>query len=163
MTGNRDAQRKRELRKRLNSPIVVAALPAADCSRRMDEAVRVWWHDIFEHYDVDPSGSDRWEQIAWRLAIELFPNFRIVGPSKKIGAPTTQDKVDKLLALFEASNPPVTYKQFLRDHECECHACEIRSDRSLRDAIYRSRKRRKSTEPEDILVRLGTMKALGII
>src|SRR5260370_11068880 len=159
------AARKPEVRTRLNRPRIVSPFPAADLSSRMDEAVMAWWRDIFEYFDVDPTGAHCWEQIAWRLAGTLYPNFKIIGTSN-IGAPRTQELTDELLALFEAYVPPEkgsAYKQFLGDHDRACQACDIKGDNSLRDAIFRARRRRERNKAnEEVLIRFETMKAMGV-
>jgi len=152
---------REKLRKRLNRPVVVAPFPADDHSRRIDEVVDAWWHDIFEYFDVDPNRQDRWEVIAWCLARLAFPKFDVVDASKG-GAPRTESKVDHLLALFEAYRPPnkgSAYKQFLRDHKSKCDACGIESYGALKDAIFRARRRRTR---RDLLFRVGSMRARGI-
>jgi hypothetical protein len=164
MTKHQDVKAKAW--KRLNKPAIVGLFPVADLSQRRDEAVNAWWRDIFEYFEVDPTGPHAWEQIAWRLAVRVFPNFKIVGMSNT-GAPRTQEKVDALLELFEAYDPPdkgSKYKQFLKEHANECNASGIKSPESLKDAFSRARWRRKDSKAlEEALVRFETARALGII
>jgi hypothetical protein len=161
-----------ELRRRLNSPAVVNPFPLADYPERKDAAVRQWVADLFELYDIAPTGETAWEQLAWRLAVELFPHFRIVAKSN-VGAPDTRDAVTALVHQFEAFQPRLSprqggkgskYKQFLDAHSADCAAAKIKTEGALKDAVYRSRKRIQSTRfLEEQLVRFETMKALGLL
>jgi hypothetical protein len=148
-----------ELRARLNKPVVVSPHPSFDHFQREDEAIQDWWRDIFEYFDVDPKRRDAWELIAWHLARAAFPKFDVVGASRQ-GRPRTSDKIDDLLVLFEAEGS--TYKQFLRDHEQRCLASGIKSPGSLKDTIFRARRRRTQRAQNEALRRHGLLNALGV-
>jgi hypothetical protein len=113
----RIAREKRALRKQLNRPVIVAPFPVEDFSERSDTAVLGWFAKIFELYDIDPASPTRWEQAAWSLAFDRFPNFKIIGKSN-IGRPGTKADVMELFYKFQNYEPPPRstgskYKKFL--------------------------------------------------
>jgi hypothetical protein len=162
------ARGKRTLRKQLNRPAIVAPFPVEDCSERSDAAVLAWFAKIFELYDIDPASPTRWEQVAWSLAFDLFPNFKIIGKSN-IGHPGTAPLVMELFYRFQEyerqrGQAGSKYKNFLRNHAAECAACKLKTEMALKGAMLRARKQHSLDRyNEDLLIRLGAMKALGLI
>ena len=166
MHGPSKALARRTLRQRLNRPVVVNPFPAADLSERRNAAIAAWFAGIFELYDIDPDSPTRWERVAWHLASDLFPNFATIGKSS-VGNPGTKNQVRELYYKFQAYRPGKggsKYKQFMAEHRAACNACNIKTHRSLATAMLHMRaehvRDRRNTE---LLVRLETMKALGIV
>jgi hypothetical protein len=162
-----DPRSKEALRLRLNRPAVVGVFPTRDYSERADKAIVEWWADIFAFYEIDPASPTRWERVAWCLACEAFPKFNIVSYSRAAGAPSTRDKIVRLLDTFDAFQPGgggSKYKAFLRDHAQNCTACGIEEPGALKGAMLRARRQRAlDQQAEAAFVRFETMKALGII
>jgi hypothetical protein len=153
--------------RRLDHPVVVSPFPPADFSERQDAAIRKWFAEIFETYNVDASEGHAWELLAWRLALDLFPKFEIVGREPGTG-PRTQDQAAELLKLYEADKAAgkrTTMKQFVLEHAAECNAIGIKSDRALSTAFYNVRQRAKTDEASQaLLVRWATTHvALGLL
>jgi hypothetical protein len=145
---------------------VVPAFPASDLKERMNAAVETWIADIFNLYDVDPDPriAARWEHLAWCLACDKFPNFRIVG-LPNVGRPGTAARNMRLFDKFQSYENPrkgPKYKNFMRDHPADCRA--FKTAETFKGAMLRARKQhdldRSSTEK---YLRHATMKALGII
>jgi hypothetical protein len=161
------AARKKSIKKHLNRPVVVNPFPVDDYSERRDAAIVAWFAGIFELYDIDPASPTRWEQAAWFLAFDLFPNFATIGKSN-MGNPGTKAEVMKLFYKFQIYEQQPRkgskYKNFLHDHRAECAACKLHSDRTLKVAMARARRQHGvDRAAEELLIRLGSMKALGII
>ncbi len=163
----REQRSKEALRLRLNRPAAVGVFPSRDYSERVDKAIIAWWADIFAFYEIDPASPTRWERVAWFLACEAFPKFNIVNYSRAAGAPSTRDKIVRLLDSFDAFQPDgggSKYKAFLRDRAKDCAACGIEEPGALKGAMLRARRQRAlDQQAEAALVRFETMKALGII
>ena len=162
------ARGKRLLRKQLNRPVVVSPSPPYDHSERKDAAVLAWWAKIFELYDIDPASPTRWEQAAWFLAVNLFPNFTIIeGKKSKIGRSDTKAEVMELFYKFQDYKPPPKpkgskYKKFLKAYFAECAACKLKSPMALKLALARARKQHNDRRNQDLLLRHAVMKALGL-
>jgi hypothetical protein len=161
------ARRKKAQRRELDRPVRVALLPTENFAARKEAAVLAWYARLFDFYNVDPAAPSRWEQLAWRLTLELFPNFRIDTSQPKVGNPGTREKVLKLFQLFDGYQVPrgagSKYKKFWREHRAACAACNIKTAESLRLAMRRARPLaaidRSNTE---LLIRAAAMKAYGI-
>jgi hypothetical protein len=94
-----EARRKEAARRALNRPVIVPPLPVSDLEERKNAAVLAWFAKLFDFYEIDPNGATRWEQLAWRLAFDRFPNFSIAGKSN-VGTPGTKDAIMKLFYTF---------------------------------------------------------------
>jgi hypothetical protein len=164
---------QKPLANRLNRQVVVPEFPWNTFSERTDEAIRSWWSDIFAFYDIDPKSSDRWERVAWQLALAAFPRFKIITNPAKSGRGSSRAGLLQLLAAYDAYTPGSPRKkieQFWYDRKGECIAVgitggEAETEHSLRDAIRRARKLRKQDEQDErsrqILIRYGIQLAIA--
>jgi hypothetical protein len=158
------ARRRREL----NRPVVVKceSLSLADLPAAHDAAVVAWFDKLCELYDIDPAAQSRWEQLAMRLALEQFPDFALVSSKPKVGNPGTKEAVMNLFRAFESYTPPrgsrSKYKHFWRNHQAACEKCNIKNDRSLKDALRRARQQHEADRRgEELLIRHAMAKAFG--
>jgi hypothetical protein len=161
------SRRKKAQRRELDRPVRVAYFPAEDLAERKDAAVVAWLAKVFAFYNVDPAASSRWEQLAWRLTRELFPNFQITTFQAKAGNPGTKEKVLKLFRLFDGYQVPRAagskYKKFWREHRAACAACNIKTAGSLKEAMRRARRQAAVDRANmELLVRAAALKAYGI-
>jgi hypothetical protein len=157
---------KQALWARINSPAVVSVFPADEYQGRADKAVQAWIDDILCYYDIDPASPDRWEQAFWYLAVEAFPNFRLVGSGGAGGAPNKIVKRAELLQKFDAYQAPMRgskYKQFLADHATDCDAGGIKTVKGLQGAILQARDERESERRGlELYLRDAAARALGL-
>ena len=161
------ARRKKAQRRELDQPVFVAYLPTEDLAERKDAATLAWFDKVFAFYNIDQGARSRWEQLAWRLTLEMFPNFRITTAQLKAGNPGSREKVIRLFEAFENYQVPrgagSRYKKFLRDHLAACAACKIKTAESLRLAMGRARRQAALDRANmELLVRHAAMKAYGI-
>lgn len=163
------ARRREAMRRELDRPVVAEhpSLSLADLSADRDAAVLAWFDKVFQFYDIDPAATTRWEQLAMRLALERFPNLAVLDVAPKVGNPGTKDDVAKLFELFRNFQAPrgagSKYKIFQREHQADCEACNIKTEESLRHAMRRAQQQVEQDRiGRELLVRIGTMKALGL-
>jgi hypothetical protein len=158
---------KRALRQQLNRAVVVPSFPLDSLSERENAAIGAWLGKIFELYEIDPTSPTRWERAVWSLALDLFPNFAVVGLSN-VGRPSTKPAVMELFYKFQTyqqkpGRKGSKYKNFLHDHRAECEACKLKSDRALKGAMLRAQRQHElGRQGEEFLLRFGAMRALGL-
>lgn len=160
--------RRREAERALNQPVVVEhpSLSLADLPRDRDAAVLAWFDKVCEFYDVDPAAASRWELLAMRLALERFPNFRLVSSQRKVGNPGTKNDVMDLFHAFQSYKPPrgrgSKYKKFWLDHRTACEKCNIKKDTSLKQAMLNAHQRHEADRrDQELLIRHAIAMALG--
>jgi hypothetical protein len=165
---NAQTRRREAERRELNRPVVVKpTLSLGKWPAARDAAVMAWFDRLCKFYDIDPTAPTRWEQLAMRLAFDHFPNFALLDAPPKVGNPGTKDGVKRLFETFESyqvpPGPGSKYKKFWREHRAACAACNIKTDRSLKEAMRRARRQAEQDRAGlELLLRHAAASALGI-